>query len=125
MIEIERTFLARALPSNLAEAPFKELLDIYIPGSVDHPTLRLLKRGEVYEITKKTHITPGDSSQQTEDTITLTEAEFEAMSQAPGKRVRKARYFYPYNGRTLEIDLFQDGLGPYPFTAPAIRPRTT
>ncbi len=110
MIELERTFLASSLPLGLKEAPSKELLDIYIPASSDHPNLRIRRRGGVYEITKKTHIAQGDASQQAEDTIKLNIAEFEELTQILGKRVRKLRYFYPYNGKTLEIDLFQDDL---------------
>jgi CYTH domain-containing protein len=29
---------------------------------------------------------------------------------AEGKRVRKIRYYYPFEGRTAEIDVFQDEL---------------
>lgn len=108
--EFELTYLARSLPETLFSFPSIEILDIYIPASVDHATLRIRKRSEVYEITKKQPVQGNDSSHQIENTIPLTKAEFEELSQIQGKRVRKIRYQYSEANIEYEVDVFQDDL---------------
>lgn len=108
MIELEKTFLAIQVP-DLSSCTSKEIVDIYVPKSSKHPTLRIRKNGEKYEITKKQPIA-GDASEQTEETIVLTKEEFDSLSIVDGKQVRKIRYYYPYKENTLEIDVFQDEL---------------
>ena len=109
-LELEKTYLARHLPEGLSGCEYKELLDIYVPESVEHPRLRIRQKGSKYEITKKTPLVKGDASQHTEQTISLEEAEFKALAQVKSKKVYKSRYFYKYNGFTAEIDVFRDGL---------------
>lgn len=109
MIEFERTYLAKHLP-DLTKCKKKEVFDIYIPKSEHHPTLRIRKNGDKYEMTKKQPVKEGDSSVQREQTIILVEEEFKELSQLHGKRVRKIRHYYDYKGRTAEIDVFQDDL---------------
>ncbi len=110
MIELERTYLAKYLPKELMNCNSKEIIDIYIPKSSVHPTLRIRKNGSEYEITKKEPVKGNDSSHQREQTIILTESEFRELAQIDGKRVSKIRYCYNYNGRTAEIDVFQGPL---------------
>lgn len=110
MEEIERTYLAKHVPNGLKDCESREIIDIYIPKSSDHPTLRIRKNDSKYEMTKKQPISEGDSSVQREDTIILTESEFNSLNELNGKKVRKIRYYYPYEGRTAEIDVFQDDL---------------
>lgn len=110
-LELEKTYLAKRLPEGLERAPHKEIIDIYVPASAEHPHLRIRKRGDSYEITKKQPAKEGDSSAQHEHTIHLDEAEFNALSErADAKRVRKIRYAYDHQGRKGEIDVFQDAL---------------
>ncbi|HBI17089.1 MAG: hypothetical protein UR60_C0021G0009 [Candidatus Moranbacteria bacterium GW2011_GWF2_34_56] len=109
-IELERTFLAKHIPEGLDKCEYREILDIYIPINSPHPTLRIRKRGDVFEITKK-HIANGnDSSELIEHTILLSQGEFEEFSHIKGKRLHKNRYFYPYENRVAEIDVFLDNL---------------
>ncbi len=110
MIELERTFLARKIPDGLKDCKFREIIDIYIPKEEDHPILRIRKNGNKFEITKKQPVEGRDSSKQTEDTIILTEKEFNAFSKLDGKRLHKLRYYYDYNGRIAEVDVFLDDL---------------
>jgi CYTH domain-containing protein len=111
MIELEKTYLAKKIPENLKSCVFKEIIDVYIPKSSEHPKLRLRKSGDKFELTKKDLVNEGDASHQEEQTIILTEAEFNDLNQQlDGKKVRKIRYFYDYNGRTAEFDVFQDDL---------------
>ncbi len=109
-IELERTYLASGLPEGLDSCENKEILDIYLPGSSRHPTLRIRKNGGKYEMTKKEPVNEGDKSQQLEQTIPLTEEEFGDLSSVEGKRISKTRYVYDYKGHTAEIDIFNGGL---------------
>ena len=110
MIELERTYLAKYLPMGLENCDRREVVDIYIPKSDAHPKLRIRKNGDKLEMTKKEPIETGDASRQSEQTIVLTEAEFETLNGLDGKRVRKLRYFYKIDDRTAEIDIFKDFL---------------
>lgn len=110
MIELERTFLAKEIPSELKDCKFKEIIDIYIPKSENHPILRLRKNGTNFEITKKQPVKGKYSSKQKEDTIILSEKEFNSLSKLDGKKLHKLRYYYDYNGRVAEVDIFLDEL---------------
>jgi len=110
MIEFEKTYLAKYLPENLDKCESKEIIDIYLPKDAKHPKLRVRKSGENYEITKKRPIKKGDASEQTEQTITINEKEFDALGELEGKRIRKNRYFFPFDNRVAEIDVFEDKL---------------
>jgi CYTH domain-containing protein len=111
MIELEKTYLAKKIPENLKNCKFKEIIDVYIPKDSEHPKLRLRKDGDKFELTKKEPVNNEDASHQKEQTIILTEIEFNALNQQlEGKRIRKIRYFYDYNGRIAEFDVFQDKL---------------
>lgn len=109
MKEIELTFLAKRIPNGLFDCESKEIIDVYIPKSDEHPKLRIRKNGERFEITKKKPV-DDDPSVQEEETVRLTEEEFNSLRTVDGKEVRKIRYYYPYDGRTAEIDVFQDAL---------------
>ena len=112
MIEIEKTYLAKYLPDNLKNYEYKEIVDIYLPTEHEHPTLRIRKTGDSFEMTKKEPVKGRDSSRQLEQTITLREDEYrELAANIKGKRFRKLRYRYPHNnGLTAEFDVFQDDL---------------
>lgn len=109
-IEYELTYLAKKLPKDLKKSPSKILIDIYFPNNVIHPNLRLRQKGDKYELTKKSPINKKDASLQTEETIELTKEEFEALAKGDGKRLKKRRYFYEYEGKTAEIDVFEEEL---------------
>ncbi len=111
MIELEKTYLVKKLPENLKGFKFKEIIDVYLPKTSEHPKLRLRKNGDKFELTKKEPINDGDASRQKEQTIILTETEFNDLNQQlEGKRVHKIRYLYDYNGRVAEVDVFQGDL---------------
>ncbi|MBI4981320.1 hypothetical protein HZC30_07255 [Candidatus Woesearchaeota archaeon] len=108
MLELERTFLAKFLPSGLEKCKCKEIIDIYLPTNAHHPKLRIRKNGDKYEITKKVPAEGGDLSQMCEETTTLTSEEFDELSSTLiGKRVHKLRYYYPYGSLIAEVDVFQ------------------
>lgn len=109
-IELERTFLLKYKPEGLEKCKSKEISDIYFPQSAEHPILRLRKRGDDFEITKKSPIKGNDSSEQSEYTIILSEEEFKEFSKLEGKKLRKIRHYYPFRDRTAEIDIYLDKL---------------
>ena len=108
MIELEKTYLAKFLP-DLKKCKSKEIIDIYLPKSAKHPVLRIRKNGDKFEMTKKQPIGE-DKTIQEEQTIILTKEEFQELSSLEGKRIHKIRFYFPYNGRTAEIDVFQGDL---------------
>ena len=100
----------KSLPEGLDHCESYEILDIYLPSSSRHPNLRIRKAGDRMVITKKQPMDGADSSRQLEQTIPLSEGEFGELSSIYGKRIRKERYKYDYQGRTAEIDVFKDDL---------------
>lgn len=109
-IELEKTYLIKELPKDLESFPHKDILDLYITRKSIHPTLRIRKNGNSFEMTKKQPVLDNDSSEQEEHTIKLNEDEFECLIEARGKKVHKVRYDYLYNGIKAEIDVFKDEL---------------
>ncbi|MEI6755837.1 MAG: hypothetical protein WCK80_02395 [bacterium] len=110
-VELELTYLASALPTEIATVQPKRLVDVYIPESgVDHARLRLRKKGEKFEATKKIPLVEGDASAHTEMTIPLDEAEFSALIQVSNKRVVKDRYNVVIEGSPAEVDVFREEL---------------
>ena len=109
MIELERTYLVKNVPNKIDEFKFKEIIDIYIPKSSNHPTLRIRKNGNKFEITKK-EPTGNDLSHKEEQTIIINEKEFNELKNINGKILHKIRYYYNYKNRIAEIGIFQGSL---------------
>lgn len=110
-VELELTYLAKYLPEGLLDSPSKIIVDNYYPlDGGGHPKLRIRKNGDNYVITKKISVDGKDFSHQHEHTIKLTEHEYNDLTKTPGRQVSKRRYFYPYNGRTAEVDVFSGAL---------------
>ncbi|MDR0752516.1 MAG: hypothetical protein LBF02_00165 [Mycoplasmataceae bacterium] len=60
--ENELTFLAKQIPSEILNQPFKRVTDIYIPQENLKTKLRLRQKGDKYEIAKKVQINKDDAS---------------------------------------------------------------
>lgn len=108
--EIETTYLAHSLPAAIKGLEGRTIIDTYFPANVAHPHLRIRQKGSSYTLTKKTQVTPGDASTQTEENIDLTKEEFEALNAGNGKTVAKIRYEMPIGEYTAEIDVFTGDL---------------
>jgi len=111
-IELERTFLLKYKPEGLGKCPHCKIIDIYFPKDEFHPVLRLRNRdNKKFEMTKKFPMNGKDSSEQEEHTIILSGKEFDSLAKAGGKKVVKTRYYYKMSdGRTAEVDIFEDKL---------------
>lgn len=107
MIELEKTFLAKYVPEGVKRK--HEIVDIYLPKAREHPVLRLRKKDDEYLLVKKKHVDK-DVSEQKEETINLSEEEYNELAKLEGKRLRKIRYTYYVNGRVADIDVFKDKL---------------
>ncbi len=111
MDEFELTYLAKkSIMDKLPGSQMKEMLDIYIPESADHPILRIRKNGDKKEMTKKAPAQGNDSTHQIEITIPLKDDEYEYLATLKGKRVGKNRYTYEENGTMYEVDVFTGDL---------------
>lgn len=107
--ELERTFLPSALPSDLTQSRHRTINDLYIPVSEQHPIVRLRMADGKYEITKKFTLQE-DSSIRTEETISLSESEYQALVAVNGKRLIKTRYYYSRDGRKFEFGVYEGDL---------------
>lgn len=109
-VELERTFLAKAIPAELRTSLPERVVDVYLPDDLSvHPQLRVRRRGQKYEITKKTPI-EGNVSQQLEQTIPLSSAEFAALITGHSRLVEKDRYKVYINTVEAEVDVFSGEL---------------
>lgn len=113
-VEFERTFLAKEIPAEVHAALPERVVDVYFPDDLNtHPMLRARRRGQSYEITKKTPVQSADSSEMLEQTIPLDSAEFAALITGHTRLVEKDRYKVYIGGAPAEVDVFSgelDGL---------------
>ncbi len=110
MIELELTYLAKELPEGLKNCKSKQIIDLYVNNGTDHSDLRIRKNGDTYELTRKTPVSDGDASKQIETTITLNEVEFDSLKNTNARMVSKTRYYYDYDGKIAEFDVFEEAL---------------
>ncbi len=108
-IELESTYLAAFLPDGLDACPRVEIEDYYFPANEPMPRLRIRRKDDRYQLTKKTPI-HGDVSRQIEEHIDLSAAEYNALKKGASRGIIKTRYLMPYGDLTAEIDVFQDAL---------------
>lgn len=108
--ELERTFLARHIPSQISGARSKQITDTYLPETAAHPLMRLRDSGGTYELTKKVPLSGTDSTNQLEHTIPLDTTEYEVFRTLSQKTVTKRRYYCTFYGRAAEVDVFMGGL---------------
>ena len=108
--EIERKFLVRKLPADLAAYPSAEISQGYLVSTDDGLQVRLRKKREQYSLTYKR----GLGNVREEREVALTEEQFSTLWPATeGKRLSKTRYEIPFGERVVEIDRYggkHDGL---------------
>ena len=109
-LELEKTYLAKYLPADLQNCRSELLHNLYIPEGAEHPVLRIRKRGDRHEMTKKIPVSGNDSSRQLEHTIQLSPQEYESLMQCQGKSAAKRRYYCNLGGYEAELDVYLEGL---------------
>jgi len=110
-IELERTFLAKYLPEDLESYPHKNMQDSFIPKDSRHPLLRIRKNNDKFIITRKYLKQEEDKSVFIEETINLSEEEYNSLTQIDSKIHKKIRYQYKTeNAKVCEIDVYQEEL---------------
>lgn len=103
MQEIERKFLVRKLPADLANCRHFEISQGYLVSLDDGLQVRLRKSGEQYSLTYKR----GLGNVREEREVELTADQFSALWPATeGKRLLKTRYEIPLGDLVVEIDVY-------------------
>jgi len=109
MLEIEKTFLVKNIPSDLSGYKSYQIKQGYI-SSPPSP-LRIRQKGDKFELTKKLPIKGNDFSIAEEINILLTEYEFNKLWPLTEKSLEKTRYIIPLeNDLYAELDIFHDKL---------------
>ena len=106
-VEIERKFLVAQLPENLEDFDHKTIRQGYMVIGADGSEARLRDKAGSYTLTVKSK---GEFSRGEWETP-ITEEQFGALwDTTAGKRVEKTRYAIPYDGHTIELDIYEGNL---------------
>jgi CYTH domain-containing protein len=101
--EIERKFLVRELPGDLATYASSEISQGYLVSTDDGLQVRLRKMQQRYSLTYKRGLGPVREEREVE----LTAEQFDTLWPATvGKRLVKTRYEIPFGDRLVEIDVY-------------------
>lgn len=102
--EIERKFLIKELPPGLERFRSYSIAQGYLANEMGGRHVRLRKRGKTASLTFKL----GRGTNREEREIKLSSQQFAALWPATaGRRLRKARYYVPWKGLTIEIDIYR------------------
>lgn len=105
-MEIERKYLIKEMPQNLEDYPCRHLEQGYLNTS---PVVRIRKDNDKYELTYKSK----GLMVREEYNLPLTKDAYEHLkTKIDGRLITKKRYMIPYNGYTIELDIFQNDLSP-------------
>lgn len=106
-MEIERKFLIRTLPENLASYPHKEIGQGYL---CTDPVIRIRRLDDSYILTCKSK---GFLARKEYELPLTKEAFSHLLAKIDGIFIEKTRYLIPCCGnRTIELDLFHGVLAP-------------
>lgn len=107
-MEIEKKYLVSEVPENLEKYDVWEIEQCYLCTA---PTIRIRKKNDDYILTYKCH--RGDVQKgkklcvSDEVEVPLNERAYNHLKKkADGKVIRKTRYRMPYQGHTIELDIF-------------------
>lgn len=107
-MEIEKKYLVNELPENLDQYPCVKIEQGYL--SVN-PVIRIRKWEDEFVLTYKKKEKQKSETEicvNQEVELPLTKEAFLHLKQKiDGKMITKERYFIPYEGKTIELDLFR------------------
>ena len=105
-MEIERKYLLKQLPEHLETYPHHHLEQGYLCTA---PVVRIRKDDDRYELTYKS----GGMMVREEYNLLLTREAYEHLkTKIDGRLITKNRYMIPYDGYTIELDIFENDLAP-------------
>jgi adenylate cyclase len=106
-LEIERKYRLSDLPSWVEDCRSEEIEQGYLALARDGTEVRLRRRGGQLLLTAKV----GTGETRIEEEIELEGDQFDALwPLTEGRRTRKTRYLVPYEGLSLEVDVFKGDL---------------
>lgn len=102
-MEIERKFLIKSLPKNLADYTYKSIEQAYLSTE---PVVRIRKSNEDYILTYKSK---GFLSREEYNMPLTKESYYHLREKADGNIISKNRYLIPYESNlTIELDIFHE-----------------
>ncbi len=108
-MEIEKKFLIQSLkdvPGNISDYDYHDLEQGYL--SIE-PVVRVRKEDDTYYLTYKGR----GFIEREEYNLPLTEeAYLHLVAKTDGKIISKRRYLIPFNGYTIELDVFKEPFAP-------------
>ena len=109
-MRIEVTYLCKELPKNLEKVQHEKIEQGYLSNKPD--PLRFRKKGNIYSVTRKIIIVPGDLSFRDYISIETHKEEFEKIWPLMIKTLKKTRYYFSQKmgGSEIRIDVFEDDL---------------
>lgn len=105
--EIERKYLVKQVPENLASYPFHEIEQGYL---CTEPVVRIRRQDEEYYLTYKSK---GLMIREEYNLPLTKDAYFHLREKIDGRLISKRRYLIPLEPYTIELDVFRspkDGL---------------
>ncbi len=105
-MEIERKFLVERLPDDLSEYPGKTIEQAYL---CTRPVVRVRRYGDEFWLTCKGK---GLLAREEFELPLSEEAYRHLLGKADGSVIRKMRRCIPWNGYTIELDIFEGSLAP-------------
>ncbi len=108
--EIERKFLVKMPVEEVRTYPFDDIEQGYLDSAGSGLSVRIRRRNELYFLTVK----HGNTFKRIEVEAPITKAQYEVLwGLTEGRRLEKRRHYVPYQGLTVEVDVFRgrlDGL---------------
>ena len=103
--EIERKFLIKTLPMNIDNFPHKEIIQWFLNDPTTGKSIRVRHIWDAYKVTrKKWH---GLVREELE--VDISKEEFDQLRfQVENHFIEKTRYELPYDGLTIELDVYKN-----------------
>ena len=108
-MEIERKFLVRDIPDQVRQYPCRRIEQAYL---CTQPVVRVRRYGEEFWLTCKGE---GLLSREEFELPLSEEAYRHLLAKADGLVIEKDRYCIPFEGHTIELDVFDGSLAPLVF----------
>ena len=109
-IEIERKFTVKRLPKDLDSYDLHIIEQAYL---TTEPAIRVRREDGKFSMTYKGVSGDNTALAHEEYNLPLTKEAYDTLSsKADGVVIRKKRYLIPYEGHTIELDVFDEPFSP-------------